>query len=455
MIGHDAARALRWAVVTVIFALAASAGAEPAPRRASPVLFQGATVHPVSGPSMEHCDVLVAPDGRIAEVGPGIAPPANARIIDATGKVITPGLVDPYTRLGLVGVLAVSGTKDDDAGGPHAVRAAFRAADGFNPANVALAIARAQGLTSVVAAPTGGMVSGQSTWVDLAGDWGDGEVVPGPVAMQFMLDESSIPLLGSSRGAVSLALRELFDDVRFYRDHRALFDENRARTLSASRLDLEALIPVLEGRLPIAAVVRRASDIEAFLDLAHELGLRPIVLGGNEAWLVAARLAEQKVPVVVQPFENLPNLFESLGARSDNAVLLRNAGVPVVISTFHALQFKHDVGTLRQLAGNAVRAGLPWDAALRAVTLAPAELYGRADIGALEPGRRGNLVVWSGDPFELSSVAESVWIDGADQSLRTRQTMLLERYRTLPRRDLPPAPRVLPAGATPPGTSSH
>lgn len=427
--------------------LATPARAERPERPGSPTLLQGATLHPVSGPSLVG-DVLIGRDGRIQAVGPALPPPADARVIDASGKVITPGLVDAYTRLGLVGVVAVAGTKDDDAGGDP-VRAAFQAADGFNPANVALAVARAQGLTSVVAAPTGGLVAGQSTWVDLAGPWGDGVVVPGPVAMHLALGEGAVPQTGTSRGALLLAVRELFDDVRFYRDHKALFDENRSRTLAASRLDLEALAPVIEGRLPVAAVVRRASDILAFLDLARAQGLRPVVLGGNEAWMVAPRLAAERVPVVIQPLENLPALFESLGSRSDNAALLHAAGVPVVVSTFHALQYKHDVGTLRQLAGNAVRAGLPWDAALRAVTLEPATLFGRADIGALEPGRRADLVVWSGDPFELSTAAEAVYVGGREMPLRSRQTRLLERYRTLPRRDTPATPRVLPASGRP------
>lgn len=437
----------RLTLLLAVLVIAAPARAERPERPASPTLLRGAMIHPVSGPSLVG-DVLIGRDGRIQAVGASLPAPADSRIIDVSGKVITPGLVDAYTRLGLVGVVAVAGTKDDDAGGDP-VRAAALAADGFNPANVALAVARAQGLTSVVAAPTGGLVAGQSTWVDLAGPWGDGVVVPGSVAMHLALGEGAVPQTGASRGALLLAVRELFDDVRFYRDHKALFDENRSRTLAASRLDLEALTPVIEGRLPVAAVVRRASDILAFLDLAKSQGFRPIVLGGNEAWMVAPRLATERVTVVIQPLENLPALFESLGSRSDAVALLHAAGVPVVVSTFHALQYKHDVGTLRQLAGNAVRAGLPWDAALRAVTLEPATLYGRADIGALEPGRRANLVVWSGDPFELSTVAEAVIIEGREVPLRSRHTQLLERYRALPRRDPPPLPRVLPAGGRP------
>lgn len=412
-----------------------------------PVLLQGGTIHPVSAPAIEGGDVLIGRDGRIAAVGVGLAAPADARIIDVTGKVVTPGLVDACTRLGLAEVLAVQGTKDDDAGGDP-VRAAFHAADGFNPASVAIPVARAQGVTSVIAMPTGGVVSGHSTWVDLdAPGMAWGSLGPLPVAMHINMSAGAIPLVGASRGALLLALRELFDDARFYRDHKALFDENRSRTLAASRLDLEALQPVLDGVLPLAAVARKASDIEAFLTLARETGARPVVLGGNEAWLVADRLAADKVPVIVQPLQNLPTGYDALGSRSDAAALLHAAGVRVILSTFNVFEWKHDVGTLRQVAGNAVRAGLPWDAALRAVTLTPAEVFERRDIGALEPGLRADVVVWSGDPFELSTAPESVWIAGREVPLESRQTLLFQRYRRIDRRGPLPAPRILPPDA--------
>lgn len=179
--------------------------------------------------------------------------------------------------------------------------------------------------------------------------------------------------------------------------------------------------------------VNRASDIRVVLKFADEIGLRPIIVGGAEAWRVADELAARKVPVVVQPTLNLPERFEKLGARADNAALLRKAGVPVILSTFST----HNVRKLRQAAGNAVRAGMSHADALEAVTAAPARALGRDDIGTIEAGKAADLVVWSGDPFELSTRVERLYINGEPASLDNRQQKLFERYQQLPRRDMP------------------
>jgi imidazolonepropionase-like amidohydrolase len=199
--------------------------------------------------------------------------------------------------------------------------------------------------------------------------------------------------------------------------------------LSAPAEELEALGPALRGELPVFAIANRESDIESALRLAREFGLRLVVVGGIEAWKVAADLAHDRVPVVIEPFTDVPS-FDALGARLDNGVLLRQAGVEVALIESDEFNYRN----LRFAAGNAVRAGMSWDDALRAVTLVPAQALGIAGrYGSLEPGKAGNVVIWSGDPFEFSTRAEKVFIRGVLVPETSRQTELLDKYRTLPR----------------------
>jgi imidazolonepropionase-like amidohydrolase len=250
--------------------------------------------------------------------------------------------------------------------------------------------------------------------------------------------------LGSSQGGGATArgeligkMRELLLDARFYGRNRAGFERGDARELTASRADLEALQPVLTGRLPLLVAVDRASDIDATLDLAKELGLRVMIAGGAEAWMVAPRLAAAKVAVLTGAMNNIPGSFAALGTRQENAALLRKAGVTVAIigNAGGGDEEAFNVRNIRYEAGNAVAYGMSWDDALRAVTAAPAELFGAGDrIGTLQPGKIGNVVVWSGDPFEFASRAERVFVGGRETTERSRQQMLEERYKTLPPR---------------------
>jgi imidazolonepropionase-like amidohydrolase len=254
------------------------------------------------------------------------------------------------------------------------------------------------------------------------------------VGLVASFGEDAAQAAGGTRGATALTFRELFDDVRFFQKNQRPYDENRSRTLSASRLDLIALQDAISKKTPFVFNVDRASDITAVIALSKEVGIRPIISGGAEAWMVAEALAKDKITVIVQPLQNLPFSFESLGSRADNAALLEAAGVPVIISTFDT----HRGNTLRQYAGNAVRAGMTHDGALKAITLEAAQAFGMQKThGSLEKGKIANIVVWSGDPFESLTQAEYVFIQGKRASLETRQTRLFEKYRTLQRRGEP------------------
>ncbi len=200
------------------------------------------------------------------------------------------------------------------------------------------------------------------------------------------------------------------------------------RRLAAGRLDLKALKPVLQGKMPLMIGVNRQSDIRTALRLAEEYRLRIVIMGGREAWLEAENIARAQVPVVIDPSANLPGNFDALKTRHDAVSILSRAGVRVAISTFST----HNARKLRQWAGNAVRSGLSPAIALQSVTSIPAEILGLSDRGIISKGRIADIVVWSGDPFELSSHAEHVIIGGRVMPRSHRQHALFERYRTLP-----------------------
>jgi imidazolonepropionase-like amidohydrolase len=232
---------------------------------------------------------------------------------------------------------------------------------------------------------------------------------------------------GGSRAGVMARLRRLFEDAKEYGARKADYQRAAMQQLSAPAADLEALGPYLRGELPVVLQANRRIDIENALALTKQFRLKAVISGGVEAWKAAADLAAAKVPVIVSPNTDIPS-FDGLGARLDNATLLRQAGVEVVIAS-------QDPGGERNQrfgAGNAVRNGLGWDDALRAVTLAPATALGLTGHGTLAPGTVANVVVWSGDPFDFAATAERVYIRGRETSLRTRETELLDRYRTLP-----------------------
>jgi imidazolonepropionase-like amidohydrolase len=305
----------------------------------------------------------------------------------------------------------------------------FRVWEGFNPASPLLQVTRNDGITTVGVIPAGGLVSGQSAVIAL----GDGSLndllLKGPAAMWADLGSKGDDR-GASRGEVQEHLRLLLSDARDYARRRADYDRGNTREFAARRQDLEALQPVLAGQLPMIIDADRASDIEAALAVAREFGLKVAVSSATEGWKVADKLAAANAWVLVGSLNNIPRDFSSLGARQDNAALLQRAGVRVVISAgsdaFNARNVKYE-------AGVAVASGMPWDAALRAVTLTPAEMYGVADrVGSLQPGRDATLVIWSGDPFELYTRAEKVFVRGQEVQRPSRQDELMRRYKTLP-----------------------
>jgi imidazolonepropionase-like amidohydrolase len=423
-----AVRGVRFCAALVL-AGGVAAGAET-------IAITGARVHPVSSPAFENATVLIV-DGRIAAVGADVAVPAGARIVDARGKVVTPGLLDSSTALGAVEIGAYEGTTESRVEDDR-VTAAFDVVDGLNPWATNVAVTRVEGITRAVVMPGPGksLIAGQAALVSLrplATPDPRSMVERAPVAMVAAHGARGAGLAGGARAAALLALREALEDARDFAANRRAFESAERRAYALSRLDLEALAPVVRGELPLAVTVDRASDILAALRFADEQNLELILVGAAEAWMVARELAAARVPVVINPTNNLPD-FESLGATLENAARLEKAGVTVAFASYNARDLRH-------AAGEAVGYGMPWEAALAAVTVVPARIWGIADAyGTLEPGKVADLVVWSGDPFELLTTAEHVFIDGREVPADTRQRQLLERYRRLDE-ELPPAYR--------------
>jgi imidazolonepropionase-like amidohydrolase len=430
-------RRLSYRAAAVVALLAATT----VPASAQTIAITGGRVFPVSGAPIDNGTVLIR-DGRIVAVGSNVTIPQGAERIDATGKWVTPGIINPATQLGLIEIGAVADTRDISAARPGGVAAAFTVWEGFNPRSVLLAPARNDGITSVVVMPQGGLISGQAAVINLREGGLSEMLLRSPVAMMGQVGAPQRAGL-SARGELLGRLRELLDDTRFYSRRRADFERGQAQQLSASRIDLEAMIPVLEGRLPLLIEADRAADIEVALRLAREYRLRIMIGGGAEAWLVADQLAAAGVPVLTGAMNNIPGSFASVRARQENVALLRQAGVTVALvgNSGGGDEGLFNVRNIRYQAGNAVAYGMTWDDALRAVTLTPAELFGVADlIGSLRPGMQADVVVWSGDPFEFATRAEHVFVRGARIPGPSRQDELAERYRTMPPSYVVPSP---------------
>jgi imidazolonepropionase-like amidohydrolase len=412
--------------VALVAATATLAGAQT-------IAITGGKVYPVSGPMIENGTVLIR-DGLIVSVGSSVAIPADAQRIDATGKVVTPGLVNAGTQLGLVEIGAVGGTRESSARGRDGIAAAFRPWEGLNPTSVLISPARSAGITTVLIAPSGGLISGQAGIIHLVPGSATDMIMRSPVAMLATLGPARGPN-GMPRAETIMRLREILDDARVYRTRRADFERAQTRTLAASRLDLEALLPVLDGRLPMVIEADKASDIEAAMRLAKEYNLKLIIAGGAEAWEIADKLAAAKIPVLTGAMNNIPESFSTLGQRQENAGILSKAGVPVSVvgNAGGGDEEAFNVRNVRFEAGNAVAYGMDWNTALRSITLTPAETFGVADrVGSLAPGKMADVVIWSGDPFEFASQPERVFIRGRQVTEQSRQDLLEQRYKTLP-----------------------
>jgi imidazolonepropionase-like amidohydrolase len=400
-----------------------------APAHADTIAIVGATVWQTPTKKLEGATVVIR-DGKITAVGKGAAVPSGATTIDGTGKIVTAGLIEAYSDLGLVSVDLEAAGNDgrlgDTVSDDDQVHASYRVIDGYDADAVSIPVARTGGVTSVVSVPRGGLVAGQSAWFALADGVTADDAVRGSAAMHVALGGGAAGASGNSRGRAIEMLRDLLDDAAAFAKNKGAYDRNQSRKLSAARGDLEALGAVLRGDQPLVINADSEHDIRAALRLARGRKIRIVIVGGTEAWKVAKELAKAKVAVILDPQANNPDLLDAPDVRDDSAAVLTAAGVAVAISTVGDGTFAR---TIRQRAGDAVGDGLAWADALAALTTVPAAIYGVKDRGTVEKGSVADVVVWTGDPLEIATRAETVIIGGVVQSLETHQTELLKKYR--------------------------
>ena len=400
----------------------------PFPPTGPAIAITNARIMPVSGPAIERGTVVIR-GGKIAAVGANVQPPAGARVIDAAGKIVTPGLIESATQIGIVEIQGGASGTDDQSSTDKDLSAAFDVVDSFNGESTVIPVTRVDGITRAVVVPagTGHALLGQAALFDLTGAEVPASVVKSPVAMVANLGEAGAASEGGSRASAMLRLREALQDAVDFDRNRAAWNAAQRRPYARGRLDLEALVPVVRGQLPLAVNANRASDLLAAMRLADEFHLKLILMGAAEGWMIAEQLAARKVPIVVKPLTDIPS-FDALAATLENPARLSKAGVTLLLSSFDT----HNARNIRQEVGNAIAYGMDRDAALRAVTLEPARVWGVADrLGSLEVGKDADLVVWSADPFELTTNVERVFIKGVEMSKDTRQKQLLERYRVI------------------------
>ncbi len=404
------------------------------PAAADTTAIIGGKVHTV-GPqgTIDNATIIIV-DDKIFAVGSGVGVPDGATRIDASDKIVTPGLFSSIGRLGLVEVSNSAGPVDSAQRGDQ-FTSGFDVADAYNPRSTLVAINRIEGVTRAAITPAPGrvddfgnighVISGLAAIVNL----GDGDALDKRgAAMVVSLGENGSYLAGGSRTGAWLVLRNALDEALDYRDHKDDFERGMRRDYRHSVADLEALQEVISGDIPILANIERASDIEALIDLTDAYRLRAIINGGSEAWMLADQIAAAGLSVILASTYNLPGNFDAINARLGAANVLVEAGVTVALAA-DVSNPSHNARNIRQSAGNAVADGLDWEAALRAITLTPAEIYGVADsIGSIEPGKAADLVIWPADPLELTTYAEAVFINGESIQMVSRQTLLRDRY---------------------------
>ena len=403
------------------------------PAFAETVAITGGTVAIGDGSAPVEGNVVVR-DGRIVGAGRGVAVPAGARVVDATGKWVSAGLVAGFSRLGLVEVDGVSSTNDASARATP-FNASLDVVDGLNPRVPELAINRAHGITRAVVAPesAGSIFAGLGAVIDLTNNPND---ITKARAFQFVeFGEAGARIAGGSRPASYAMFRNMLAEARDYGHNPGGYD-GRSKEAVILRRDAEALLPVIDGRMPLVVHVESGPDILKVLALKTEFPkLHLVLVGATEGWTVAREIAVAGVPVIASALNDLPGQFEELAATQSNIGRMKAAGVQVSIGMINDDDPRMPIRTT-QYAGNLVAltkipgaSGLDWASAFAAITSKPAEALGLGgEIGSLRPGRRGDVVLWSGDPLELSSGVEKVWIDGVEQSLVTRQTRLRDRY---------------------------
>ncbi len=404
--------------------------------------IKNARIVTVTGPVIENGTVVVA-DGKIAAVDANASIPSGAKIIDGKGLSVYPGMIDSDTEIGLTEIGSVAGSVDTNEIGDN--NANIRVDVAINPDGSHIAVARVNGITTVLTAPRGGVIAGQSALLNLDGWTAREMVLKSPVAMHI-----NWPGAGGGSGfgfgnfgpqrSVTEVRREQEKQIdglkKILRDAATYANAKDARAKDPSLpkqnvdLKLEALIPVVRGQMLVVINANLERDLKNAIAFADTMKLKIIISGGVEAYKVADQLKSKNIPVIVGPVLRMPvKEDDPYDAAFTNAGLLSKAGVKIAFQT-------NDSANSRNLpyhAGMAAAFGLPKEEALKAVTIYPAEIFGVADrIGSIEKGKVANLIVTDGDPLEIRTQIKHVFINGRDIPLTSRHTELYEKYKARP-----------------------
>ena len=347
-------------------------------------------------------------------------------VINGTGKILTPGIISTDTEIGIVEIGALSVTRDDSS---NLYQIGFSIYDAFNPNSVLIPWNRSNGITSTLTLP-------QNTNSPIGG-----------LGSFFVLDSSleisgskDVVMIGRVGGSGSESRAETFaiiedllefassidsSDMKSYKDIAELIDDSPiAETMELHPRDLKALYKLVNDGLHLIIKANRASDILKLIKLKETYDLNLIIMGAQEAGLVASKIAENKIPLIINPINNIPESFDELGANIELAGKLEDLGITLM---FNAPR-DHNYHLIRQGAGVAVANGMSYAGALKAITLSPVEVFNLGNRGEIASGKIADLIIWDADPLEPSSMPEKVFINGKDIDLTSRMSRLTERY---------------------------
>ena len=384
------------------------------------LLLKNAKIHTATDRgTLENADILIR-DGIIVRIGKNLV---SSRAIerDLSGKIISPGLIAPQTQLGIVEIELVPETRDDRS---DIYSAGLSIDSAFNPSSTLIPYNLTGGITLSLTTPSSsGLFSGLTSVFSLSGSL-ENSLVNSNIALSANISggedsmAAKVQLLRDS-----LSLSALIGSKKYLEIHRESFLPDG---VNYSTRDLLSLKRVVDKEIPLVVTANRASDILTLIDFAKINNINLIINGAEEGWRVSKQLSEARVPVILQPIDNIPNSFNELGSRLDNASLLHNSGVKILIGSHET----HNAYLSRQGAGIAVSYGLPWEEALKGLTKNIAEVFKINKRGSIQPGYIADIVIWDGDPLEVTTFVEQVYLSGKSIPTRNRSMRLKERYIT-------------------------
>tara|TARA_B100000953_G_scaffold298506_1_gene295514 strand:- start:572 stop:1774 length:1203 start_codon:yes stop_codon:yes gene_type:complete len=375
------------------------------------ILLKNATIHTATNQgSLENSDILIR-DGYIVRIGENISS-SSAIVVNLSGKEVSPGLIAPLSQLGIVEIGLVPETRDDTS---NIYSAGLSIDSAFNPSSTLIPYNLTGGVTLTLTSPSSsGLFSGMTSVFSLSGSLEE-SLVASNIALSANISGGE-----DSKAAKILLLEDSLDIASsMWRAWSPL-----PKNSYYSPRDLRAIKRVLKREIPLVVKANRASDILALIDLSKRKKIDLVIFGAAEGWRVAQQIASAKVPVIIQPIDNIPHSFNELGARLDNASLLHSEGVKILISSPET----HNSYLSRQGAGIAVSYGLPWKEALKGLTKNISEVFKLNKRGAIQEGYIADIIIWDGDPLEVTSFVDGVYLSGKKYPVENRSMRLKERY---------------------------